>query len=184
MVWLPLLAGAGIGLAKSLFVDKPQAEKQRKLAAATAAYSPWTGMTPQQPKDVDYLGPMLQGGMTGAMLGQAAATAGQQEQLAGLQQQYLKNQNKLMQQQLGGGISNATTGSMLDSGGAGFGLGPMGPNPPAPGMMAVPQVPAVKNIAQVAQNTQMNPMIAQRANPYLTPQQIMNAQLYGNTPGY
>jgi hypothetical protein len=68
---LPLLIGAGAGLLKSQLVDKPQADRQRKLAATTAALSPWTGMTPEMPQEANPLGSMLQGGLAGAQIGQA-----------------------------------------------------------------------------------------------------------------
>lgn len=123
--WLPMAIGAGVGLAKSHFIDRPRADRQRQLAAQTAAYSPWTGMQPQQVQEADYLGPALQGGMTGAMLGQASATQGQQEQLTNLQSQYMENQNKLMQQQLGGGGLGAA-----GAGGMNMGFRPIGPQVP------------------------------------------------------
>ena len=65
-----LLAGMGAGLLKSELVDKPQADRQRKLAATTAALSPWTGMTPTMPQEANPLGSMMQGGLAGAQLGQ------------------------------------------------------------------------------------------------------------------
>lgn len=71
---LPLLAlagiGAGGGLLKSFLSDQPRAERQRKLAAETARYSPWTGMNPQAVQEADPFGSALQFGTTGAMLGQ------------------------------------------------------------------------------------------------------------------
>jgi hypothetical protein len=68
---LPLLIGAGAGLLKSELIDRPQADRQRKLAATTAALSPWTGMTPEMPQEANPLGSMLQGGLAGAQIGQA-----------------------------------------------------------------------------------------------------------------
>lgn len=35
--------GAGVGLLKGLLIDGPAAEKQRKMQAAIAKWSPWTG---------------------------------------------------------------------------------------------------------------------------------------------
>lgn len=66
-----LLAGMGAGLLKSEMVDKPQANRERQLAATTAALSPWTGMTPTMPNEANPLGSMMQGGLAGAQLGQA-----------------------------------------------------------------------------------------------------------------
>lgn len=63
--------GAGVGVGKNLLFDAPRERKDRELAAATARYSPWTGMQPQQVQRADMLGNAMQGGMTGAMLGQS-----------------------------------------------------------------------------------------------------------------
>ena len=172
MFWLPMLAGAGLGLAKSAFIDKPQADKQRKLAAATAAYSPWTGMTPQMPKDVDYLGPALQAGMTGAMLGQSMQSAENATQLGKLQQQYLENQNLLMQKQLGSGAINAANTGMPFGGGMQMGPSMIGAAPPPAGIAGIPTATtAVAPAVQLAQATT-------KANPYLTPDAAIQAQLY------
>ena len=65
-----MLAGMGAGLLKSELIDRPQANKQRQLAATTAALSPWTGMTPTMPDEANPLGSMLQGGLAGAQIGQ------------------------------------------------------------------------------------------------------------------
>lgn len=40
------------------------------MQAAIARYSPWTGMKPSTPKEADPFGSTLQGGLTGATLGQ------------------------------------------------------------------------------------------------------------------
>lgn len=69
----PLILGgvlAGTGLLKSLTLDKAKEDRQRKLAAETARYSPWTGMQPGQIQEADPFGSALQFGTTGAMLGQ------------------------------------------------------------------------------------------------------------------
>lgn len=65
-----ILAGMGAGLLKSELVDKPQANRERQLAATTAALSPWTGLTPTMPQEANPFGSMLQGGLAGAQLGQ------------------------------------------------------------------------------------------------------------------
>lgn len=77
----PMLAGAGIGLLKSEVFDRPKSERERKMAAETMRYSPWTGMTPQPVKEADPMGSALQGGMTGAMFGQNMQTANNQNAL-------------------------------------------------------------------------------------------------------
>jgi hypothetical protein len=63
----------GMGLAKDVLVDQPKAARDRKLQAAIAQYSPWTGMAPQTQglSGTDTLGTAMQGGMAGAQLGQA-----------------------------------------------------------------------------------------------------------------
>lgn len=68
---LPLiLGGAGLGIVKHFASDKPKEERQRRLAAETARYSPWTGMQPQQVQDADIFGNVMQGGLTGASFAQ------------------------------------------------------------------------------------------------------------------
>jgi len=62
------LIGGGLGLGKGL-MDKEAEDRQRKLAAITARWSPWTGMAPQMPKDANMLGSVLEGALAGAMLG-------------------------------------------------------------------------------------------------------------------
>jgi hypothetical protein len=70
-----MLAGMGAGLLKSELIDRPQANKQRQLAATTAALSPWTGMTPTMPQEANPLGSMMQGGLAGAQIGQGMQQA-------------------------------------------------------------------------------------------------------------
>lgn len=77
------LAGGGLGMLKGHMQN--QREKQiedsdRNLAAATAQYSPWTGMKPQEIRHAgsafgSMLGSGLQGGMMGAMMGGGGAAA-------------------------------------------------------------------------------------------------------------
>lgn len=69
-ITIGLLAGAGLGLGKGLLVDGPAADRQRKVSAVEARYSPWTGIQPQQVKEADPMGNAMQGGLTGAMVGQ------------------------------------------------------------------------------------------------------------------
>jgi hypothetical protein len=67
----PMTIGIAAGLGKSLLLDGPKAERERKLAATTAELSPWTGMSPTMPKEADAFGSALQGGMAGAAFNQA-----------------------------------------------------------------------------------------------------------------
>ena len=60
---------AALALAKNEFIDQPAAKKQRQLAAATAAYSPWTGMTPQNVQNPNVANSLLQYGSAGAAIG-------------------------------------------------------------------------------------------------------------------
>lgn len=67
----PMTIGALAGLGKSMLIDAPKAERDRKLAATTATLSPWTGMQPTMPQDANPFGSALQGGMAGAAFSQA-----------------------------------------------------------------------------------------------------------------
>lgn len=68
--WLPLALGAGAGLLKNELVDKPQNEAMQAAEAEKTKWSPWTGMKGQTLKPPSAFGSMLQGGATGAMIGQ------------------------------------------------------------------------------------------------------------------
>lgn len=83
----PMLALAALGAAKG-YGDK-QEEKNDKLAAAEMQrWSPWTGMRPDPiQRTPGVLGSALQGGVTGAMLGQGMD---QQDQYSN----YLKSQQQ------------------------------------------------------------------------------------------
>lgn len=61
---------AGMGLAKSELVDRPREERQRRQAAITARWSPWTGMAPGAIQEADPFGSAMEAGLTGAMLSQ------------------------------------------------------------------------------------------------------------------
>jgi hypothetical protein len=75
-MWPALLAGMGAGLLKSELVDKPQANRERELAATTASLSPWTGLTPSMPQEANPFGSMLQGGLAGLQFGQGLGSLG------------------------------------------------------------------------------------------------------------
>lgn len=66
---LPLILAGGM-IAKNQLVDKPKEERERKLQAITAQYSPWTGMTPQAVKETSALDAGLQGAATGLTMQQ------------------------------------------------------------------------------------------------------------------
>ena len=63
------IVGAMMGAAKHYMADVPAEEADRKLAAETARYSPWTGMKPGQIKRANGVGTITQGAATGALLG-------------------------------------------------------------------------------------------------------------------
>jgi hypothetical protein len=74
-ITLAAILGA-TGLAKSELIDRPKEERQRKVAAETLRWSPWTGITPAGIKEADPFGSALQGAAVGAMVGQAGGEAG------------------------------------------------------------------------------------------------------------
>lgn len=87
--WIPLAAGLGAGLLKSEAVDRPREKRQRRLAAETQRYSPWTGMTAQPVQEADPFGSAFQGGLTGLSLGQGMEMMKGQKELADAQMRYL-----------------------------------------------------------------------------------------------
>ena len=70
-MWLPILAGAGLGYLQR-DEEKRKAEAQRKLAQVTATYSPWTGLTPDTKfDDPSIMGTVGQGALMGALVGKS-----------------------------------------------------------------------------------------------------------------
>lgn len=70
-----LIAGAALGVGRSV-LGAQQAERNRKAEGTIAQWSPWTGMGAQRVQDPDTFGNVMQGGLTGAMMGQAIGGAG------------------------------------------------------------------------------------------------------------
>lgn len=64
-----LAIGAAAGLAKSELIDRPKEDRQRKLAAATQRYSPWTGLAAQPIQEADSVGTPMEFGLTGYQMG-------------------------------------------------------------------------------------------------------------------
>jgi len=62
-------AGALSGAAKATHKGA-QADRQRKLAAETQRYSPWTGMQAGAVEEANPVGDMFGGGLAGAQFGQ------------------------------------------------------------------------------------------------------------------
>ena len=70
LLTMGLTTAMGVGKGLS---DSSKANRQRKLAAETTRYSPWTGMQAQPVQEADILGSTMQGAMTGGALGQGMA---------------------------------------------------------------------------------------------------------------
>lgn len=81
---LPLILAGGM-IAKNQLIDKPKEERERKLQAITAQYSPWTGMTPQAVKETSAMEAGLQG--AGAGIGMQQSMDMQDAQLGALKSQ-------------------------------------------------------------------------------------------------
>lgn len=86
------LIGGALGLAKGATIDKDKANRQRELAAATARYSPWTGLQAQPVQEADPWGSALQGATAGAGMGQSFGAANAQQEY---QQKQMANDMKL-----------------------------------------------------------------------------------------
>lgn len=75
MSWIAVaVAGttAALGVGKSYLVDKPKEERQRKLAAETQRYSPWTQLKAGPIEEADPFGTGLQYGVAGFGLANSA----------------------------------------------------------------------------------------------------------------
>ena len=68
MFWIPLAAGAGLGLLKNIEGEN-QASAERNRQAAIARYSPWTGMQAHTVQDPSLIGNLA----TGAAIGSAGS---------------------------------------------------------------------------------------------------------------
>lgn len=69
----PLLIAAimaAAGAVKGMTVDKNKEDRERKLAAETQRYSPWTGLKAGEIHQADPLGNAIQGGLSGYSFGQ------------------------------------------------------------------------------------------------------------------
>lgn len=128
MPWVLPVAMAAAALVKSEAVDKPREDRQRKLAAATQRYSPWTGLKAGNIQEASPFSDMLQYGTQGAALGQSMDNASAQQGLMKAQSDWLKNggspQSGAAMTNMGQGPTQYNAGLM----GWGNGFSPYDPN--------------------------------------------------------
>jgi hypothetical protein len=91
---LGALLGAGVGYAKNEFIDGPRNDQWNKGQAEVTRWSPWTGITGQIHQGQSSADAALQGGMSGAMMGQNMDQQDQNQQMFDMQKQYLGNEIK------------------------------------------------------------------------------------------
>ena len=72
MPWFAPLIMAGAGLLKGKLIDEPKEKADRKLAAETQRYSPWTDLAAGPIRQADPFGSAFQGGMAGLDMSQKA----------------------------------------------------------------------------------------------------------------
>ena len=91
---MPLFVGLGglaLGVGKNFLFDQPKYQREKKLAASTQRYSPWTGMQAKAPNEPDPVAAGLTYGSQGAMLGQGLANANASKDLMEAQKSWLQN---------------------------------------------------------------------------------------------
>ena len=79
-ITIGLLAGSALGFLRGE-EGKRNEKAERKYNAQVIRYSPWTGMRPDPVQRADATGTMMQGALSGAMLGQGIETANAQNAL-------------------------------------------------------------------------------------------------------
>lgn len=92
---------AGVGLGKSLLIDKPAAQRHNWLQAQTQRYSPWTGLRAEGLKYADPFGAAMQGGVSGYAQGQNMQANEMNQKLAGAFQRNQELENMKLQKELG-----------------------------------------------------------------------------------
>lgn len=122
---LPLLAGLALGVGKSL-LDRQKEASDRELAAATAKYSPWTGLTPQPVHHTDILGNLVSGGATGLLFGQNMDQAGGMLPGGGAEQTQLSSLPDLNEESQLASLPDLSYGSSHVKGKKGKGLASSG----------------------------------------------------------
>lgn len=125
MTWViagTTLASLAMGAGKYA-ADSSKAGRQRKLAAETQRYSPWTGLEAKAPDEPSLAGTELQFGSMGAQMGMGihnmGVQQGMQEKMGGLLDSEIARNNALASSMGGGSI----TPSIMSSGGAAPGGG-------------------------------------------------------------
>lgn len=77
---MPLIglgAGTALGIGKHFLIDKPAADRKRKVAAEQTRWSPWTGMGLGDPgEEPNLMANVMQGGLSGASFGQGMQNSG------------------------------------------------------------------------------------------------------------
>lgn len=100
---MPIMLGLGMAAANTVS-SQMKYEQEKKNAAATQRYSPWTGMKADTPTQPSMIGTAVQGGAQGAAMGQSF-------QNANLQNQWLKQGYSPWGSMNGGGGYNPTMNS-------------------------------------------------------------------------
>ncbi len=85
-LWMIPAAMAAAGALKGMTIDKEKEKADRKAAAETMRWSPWTGMQAGPIQGADPFGSALQGGMGGLSLMQGMESADNQNALMKSQQ--------------------------------------------------------------------------------------------------
>lgn len=96
---MPLFAGIGMGVL-NYSSDRGKESRDRGLQAATARYSPWTGMKPQAVHEANAMGDIGQGALSGYQMGQAADQAASQKKMADSYSSWLDLQQQPMAPQI------------------------------------------------------------------------------------
>jgi len=107
--WVPLAmaaGGAAMGAMKNQGDEQIEAD-DRRLAAETMRYSPWTGMRPGQIRQANLQNSVMQGAMSGGMMGMNMNQMQQGNELMNAQKNYYQSnagmggQGPVMQPQAG-----------------------------------------------------------------------------------
>lgn len=132
-ITIGLLAGAGTGLLKNYLVDAPAEQRNRKLQAATARWSPWTNMKPTAVKEANPFGNALQFGVAGGGMGGNIMQAQQNKALSEALTDYYNRGGEA-------GVANlASQGAQTPSSSSGWmgGESSYNPNTPVMGQNAI-----------------------------------------------